>query len=112
MGMSRCVRWLLGKCSLELIPVVASSGDSTIFLHGCTPHMKLIWILHRAVRTYESSGMNGAPAAEIVTSLDQDTTTPGYVRIPVCGAVEAFKNWKNAASQSTRSSTFPCNERR
>lgn len=42
--------------------------------------------------------------------IDQDITTPGYIRLPVCGPAEAFKNWNDPQYSNTRYPTFPCNK--
>jgi hypothetical protein len=70
-------------------------------------------LISGAVRTYLSNGdKNGGGSADITshTTLDdmynQDITSPGYIRIPVCGPQEAHDNWANSPSTT---SNYPCN---
>jgi hypothetical protein len=74
-------------------------------------------ILSRSLQTYKNNGnKNGAAAAKITDSatltdlINQDITTPGFIRIPVCSADEAFRNWANMKYNRDRYSTFPCNK--
>jgi hypothetical protein len=72
--------------------------------------------LDRAVRTYEDNGhKNGAGPAKISNKptlddlMNTDTTTPGYVTIPVCGPAEAYGNWVDKHKSDNRYPGFPCN---
>jgi len=55
---------------------------------------------------------NGAAAASILDNntidalMSQDITTPGYIRLPVCGYNEAVINWARA---NTSYDNYPCN---
>ncbi|KAK4154152.1 hypothetical protein C8A00DRAFT_14725, partial [Chaetomidium leptoderma] len=70
-----------------------------------------------AVRTYEHNGRkNGAGVAKISNRptvndlVNIDITTPGYVRIPVCGPAEAYANWLAIDNADRRDPGFPCNK--
>jgi hypothetical protein len=68
------------------------------------------------VKTYQSNnGVNGAsppsiPNQQTVDDLyNQDITTPGFVRIHICGAEEAYKNWVGVQTGVDMSANYPCN---
>ena len=72
----------------------------------------------RSVRTYQNNGnQNGAPAASYLNNptindlYNQDITTPGYIRIPVCGPNEAYQNWYNVQTGNGNATyaNYPCN---
>lgn len=68
----------------------------------------------RSVRTWINNGkQNGAPlldpaAPETIDDLyNQDITTPGIIRMPVCSAVMAYRAWLNG-SPDTGGDNYPC----
>lgn len=73
--------------------------------------------LYRAIKTFEGNGhKNGAGPAKITNKptlediMNTDTTTPGYVRIPVCSPAEAYGNWLDEDKAANRYHGFPCNK--
>ncbi|KFY02144.1 hypothetical protein V490_00596 [Pseudogymnoascus sp. VKM F-3557] len=70
-------------------------------------------IVRGALATYVKFGnKNGSPAADMTkkNTVDDmyagDITTPGYIRLPVCGVLEAWANW---SSDDEPSDNYPCN---
>ncbi|EGX87986.1 Glycoside hydrolase [Cordyceps militaris CM01] len=78
--------------------------------------VKLSEIITGAVRTYRKNGnINGAPPADPRDSvtmddlLNQDITTPGFVRIPVCSPEVAFRAWDGPGGVSALTApNYPC----
>ncbi|KFY56270.1 hypothetical protein V496_06715 [Pseudogymnoascus sp. VKM F-4515 (FW-2607)] len=70
-------------------------------------------IVRGALATYAKfGGKNGSPAPDMTdkNTVDAmysgDITTPGYIRLPICGPLEAWANW---ASDDEPSANYPCN---
>jgi len=70
----------------------------------------------RSLNTYNSNGgSNGGspPSVNDKKTIDnlynEDITTPGYIRIPVCSPDEAYKNWVATQYKKPRSAHYPCN---
>jgi hypothetical protein len=40
---------------------------------------------------------------------NQDITTPGYIRLPVCSALVAWTSWSNPSQSNSSASGYPCN---
>ncbi|CAG8890307.1 unnamed protein product [Penicillium egyptiacum] len=75
-------------------------------------------IIIGAVKTYKQNGEeNGGGLADPSNDgtfdalVNQDITTPGYIRLPVCSETMARKSWENADdTDGTRDKdNFPCN---
>ncbi|RAK80256.1 glycoside hydrolase [Aspergillus fijiensis CBS 313.89] len=73
-------------------------------------------LIKGSVRTYVANGnANGGPVAN---PLDQDTlqdlsnqdiTTPGYIRLPVCSPQVAWASWSNPSPSNASAPNYPCN---
>ncbi|KAF9890425.1 hypothetical protein FE257_005830 [Aspergillus nanangensis] len=68
-----------------------------------------------AVRTYEANGQtNGGKPADIAAKgtledlYENDITTPGYIRIPVCSAELAYRAWDFRETPDTSAANYPC----
>jgi hypothetical protein len=68
------------------------------------------------VNTYQANGnVNGAQPPSITNQgtvddlYNQDITTPGFIRIPICGPAEAYKNWETVYFGGAESKNYPCN---
>lgn len=66
------------------------------------------------MRTYEANNnKNGASAADpsddktLEALFDQDVTTPGFIRLPVCSAEKAHKAWEQP-KPDTSNPNYPC----
>jgi hypothetical protein len=61
-----------------------------------------------------NGNQNGAPVADpangaTFTDLDnQDVTTPGFIRLPVCSPDMAFAAWSQSDGPSTEVANYPC----
>lgn len=75
-------------------------------------------LISRSVKTYLKNGKeNGAPPADPTdpstfdSLVNDDITTPGYIRMPVCTETLARRSWANAdKTESSRDKpNFPCN---
>lgn len=75
---------------------------------------------YRAVSTWMQDGKNNDakpadPTDPKVMSrlIEEDHTTPGYVRLPVCDENLALKNWKDSDDNKSLKTKdhFPCNSR-
>jgi hypothetical protein len=70
-----------------------------------------------SIRTYQANNnQNGGstpPINDDNTIKDlysQDITTPGFVRLPVCGPEEAHTNWQRYRNgRGSKSANYPCN---
>ena len=69
-----------------------------------------------SVRTYEANGnANGGPVANPLNQdtlqdlSNQDITTPGYIRLPVCSAQVAWASWSNPSQSNSSAPNYPCN---
>ncbi|KAF7561921.1 hypothetical protein G7046_g2225 [Stylonectria norvegica] len=67
-----------------------------------------------SVRTYnQNGGTNGGASASpgndgtLTDLMDQDVTTPGYIRIPVCSPDLAFRSW-NGPGKPEDQANYPC----
>lgn len=70
-------------------------------------------IVNGSVRTYVANGnKNGGAAADPSDTstmgdlYDQDITTPGYIRLPVCSGQTAFWNWEEYSDRTL--DNWPC----
>ncbi|PKX96188.1 uncharacterized protein P174DRAFT_503368 [Aspergillus novofumigatus IBT 16806] len=68
-----------------------------------------------SVRTYQQNGnQNGGGAADPSNSgtledlYNQDITTPGFIRLPVCSADFAFKAWDQRGGPYINVANYPC----
>lgn len=69
----------------------------------------------RSVRTYLQNGnTNGGGPADPTNSgtandlFNEDVTTPGFIRIPVCSPGMAWKAWNGPGGPSTSTPNYPC----
>lgn len=69
----------------------------------------------RSVRTYMQNGnANGGGPADPANSgtlndlFNQDVTTPGYIRLPVCSPDIAFMAWNEVGGPQTNATNYPC----
>jgi hypothetical protein len=72
-------------------------------------------IVKGSVRTYKQNGnKNGGGISDITNSgtledlTNQDITTPGYMRLPVCPPDYAFKAWDNPKRADKDDPMWPC----
>ncbi|KGO58768.1 Glycoside hydrolase, superfamily [Penicillium expansum] len=73
-------------------------------------------LIEGSVNTYIANGnANGGPVADPMDALtlkdlsNQNITTPGYIRLPVCTAQVAWASWTNPAQSNSSASGYPCN---
>lgn len=58
--------------------------------------------------------MNGASPPSITNQqtvddlYNQDITMPSFIRLPICGPEEAYKNWARTVTGGARSANYPC----
>ncbi|KGO76979.1 hypothetical protein PITC_004000 [Penicillium italicum] len=93
---------------------------------GCSDHhednsttwggITLSELIEGSVNTYIANGnANGGPVADPMDALtlkdlsNQNITTPGYIRLPVCTAQVAWASWMNPAQSNSSASGYPCN---
>ncbi|KAE8404436.1 hypothetical protein BDV37DRAFT_293915 [Aspergillus pseudonomiae] len=72
-------------------------------------------IIIGSVRTYlqngETNGGNAADPTDMETLeelYNDDITTPGLIRLPVCGAETAFRAWDHGDTGDTDAPNYPC----
>lgn len=73
-------------------------------------------LIEGSVNTYIANGnANGGPIADPMDSLtlkdlsNQNITTPGYIRLPVCSPQVAWASWTNPAQSNSSAPGYPCN---
>ncbi|KGO76570.1 Peptidoglycan-binding Lysin subgroup [Penicillium italicum] len=73
-------------------------------------------LIEGSVRTYEANGnANGGPVANpldqdtIQDLANQDITTPGYIRLPVCSPQVAWASWSSPSQSNSSAPNYPCN---
>lgn len=73
-------------------------------------------LVQGSVNTYVANGnANGGPVAnpldqQTVADLsNQDITTPGYIRLPVCSPQVAVTSWSNPSQSNSSAPGYPCN---
>ncbi|RAK99289.1 glycoside hydrolase family 18 protein [Aspergillus ibericus CBS 121593] len=73
-------------------------------------------LIEGSVRTYEANGnANGGPVANPLDKdtlqdlSNQDITTPGYIRLPVCSPQVAWASWSNPSQSNSSAPYYPCN---
>jgi len=73
-------------------------------------------ITEGSVNTYVANGnSNGGSFANPLDQQtlqdlsNQDITTPGYIRLPVCTAQVAWASWSNPSQSNSSASGYPCN---
>ncbi|PYH70942.1 chitinase [Aspergillus vadensis CBS 113365] len=69
-----------------------------------------------SVRTYVANGnANGGPVANPLDKdtlkdlSNQDITTPGYIRLPVCSPQVAWASWSTPSQSNSSDPNYPCN---
>ncbi|GCB21695.1 killer toxin subunits alpha/beta [Aspergillus awamori] len=69
-----------------------------------------------SVRTYVANGnANGGPVANPLDKdtlkdlSNQDITTPGYIRLPVCSPQVAWASWSTPSQSNSSAPNYPCN---
>jgi hypothetical protein len=72
-------------------------------------------IVTGAVRTWKQNGYKNGGAISDATNkntvadlINQDITTPGYIRLPVCKPDYAFKAWDNPERADKKDPNWPC----
>lgn len=97
------------KASFSTLPGVDSMGQ------GSFGNVTVAEIIIGSVRTYMQNGeTNGGAAADPADhgTLDDlyndDITTPGFIRLPVCSAKTAFTAWDKGESPDTDAPNYPC----
>ncbi|PWY76008.1 glycoside hydrolase family 18 protein [Aspergillus sclerotioniger CBS 115572] len=83
---------------------------------GLWGNITLAELIEGSVRTYEANGnANGGPVANPMDKdtlhdlSNQDITTPGYIRLPVCSAQVAWASWSNPSQSNSSAQYYPCN---
>ncbi|RAL13110.1 glycoside hydrolase family 18 protein [Aspergillus homomorphus CBS 101889] len=73
-------------------------------------------LIKGSVRTYAANGnVNGGPVANpldpdtLQDLSNQDITTPGYIRLPVCSPQVAWASWSNPSQSNASAPNYPCN---
>ncbi|KAJ5726918.1 Glycoside hydrolase superfamily [Penicillium malachiteum] len=73
-------------------------------------------LIEGSVNTYVANGnANGGSVAnplDVQTLQDlsnQNITTPGYIRLPVCSAQVAWASWSNPSQSNSSAPDYPCN---
>lgn len=73
-------------------------------------------LIEGSVNTYVANGnANGGPVANPLDQQtlqdlsNQDITTPGYIRLPVCSAQVAWASWSNPSQSNSSAPGYPCN---
>jgi hypothetical protein len=73
-------------------------------------------LIRGSVNTYIANGnANGGPIAnpmdqQTLTDLqNQDITTAGYIRLPVCSPQVAWASWSNPGQSNSSAQYYPCN---
>ncbi|GAB1203521.1 hypothetical protein APSETT445_002156 [Aspergillus pseudonomiae] len=95
--------------SFSALPGVDSMGQ------GLFGNVTVEEIIIGSVRTYlqngETNGGNAADPTNMETLEDlynDDITTPGLIRLPVCGAETAFRAWDHGDTGDTDAPNYPC----
>ncbi|KAH8649114.1 glycoside hydrolase superfamily, partial [Xylariales sp. PMI_506] len=105
-----------GSCGDSLFTAPPGLGE---FKDGAYGGLTLGQIVEGSVNTYPTNGnQNGGGPPDLGDSatlnnlMNQDVTTPGYMRLPVCSAQMAYYNWDsiiNLNSSLASAPNFPCN---
>ena len=73
-------------------------------------------LIQGSVNTYAASGntntghiANPLDRQTIQDLANQDITTPGYIRLPVCSGQVAWASWSNPSQSNTSAPGYPCN---
>ncbi|WPG98091.1 Hypothetical protein R9X50_00087700 [Acrodontium crateriforme] len=73
-------------------------------------------LIEGSVNTYVANGnANGGPVANPLDQqtlqdlAQQDITTPGYIRLPVCSPEVAWASWSNPSQSDSSAPGYPCN---
>ncbi|EKV10555.1 glycoside hydrolase family 18 protein [Penicillium digitatum] len=93
----------------------APPGLSTLG-SGSWGNITLSDLIEGSVRTYVANGnTNGAPVANPMDKdtlqdlSNQDITTPGYIRLPVCSPQVAWASWSTPSQSNSSAPNYPCN---
>jgi hypothetical protein len=73
-------------------------------------------LIEGSVNTYIANGnANGGPVANPIDQqtlqdlYNQDITTPGYIRLPVCSPQVAWASWSTPSQSNSSAQYYPCN---
>ncbi|GKZ37253.1 hypothetical protein AbraIFM66950_008710 [Aspergillus brasiliensis] len=106
-------------------PTSTSCDDQTYFTappglsslgSGAWGNITLSDLIIGSVRTYVANGnANGGPVANPLDKdtlkdlSNQDITTPGYIRLPVCSPQVAWASWSTPSQSNSSAPNYPCN---